>query len=308
MEYFFFILTNIMLPIFLVILSGAVVNIILKLDIKTLTKLMFNLLIPVMLFMKIYESDLDASVAFDVIIITSGTMFTIYLISFFLSKIFKFSKSEASVFINSSTYFNSGNFSLPLMQLLFNNPFVISIQAIVLLTSSILFFTTGVITAGAGERGIRKTIQYILKLPLLYVMVFALILKNIDIQIYNPIKDALNLISNGFSTIAIITLGAQLSQIKVNLSNIKIYLSNFIRLLGAPIVAYLLVTLFGVQGLVAQVLIIGSGAPTAINVVLTSIEMDNEPEFASQAVFSSTLLASITMTFVIFMVFKYIPF
>lgn len=151
------------------------------------------------------------------------------------------------------------------------------------------------------------TLKYIFKMPLIYAIVTAFVLKNLNINIYHPVKESLNLIALGYSAIAIITLGAQLSKIQIRFSNYKIFLSNFIRLIIGPLIALVLVRLFGVTGLAAQVLIIALGAPTAVNVVLTSIELDNEPEFASQAVFSSTLLASITMSFVIFMVFKYIP-
>ena len=112
---------------------------------------------------------------------------------------------------------------------------------------------------------------------------------------------------NSFAALAIITLGAQLTQIKVNFSNAKVYISNILRLLVSPLVAYLWVMFLGIQGLTAQVLVIGLGAPTAVNVVIASIELDNEPEFASQAVFTSTLLASITLSLVIFLVFKFIP-
>jgi len=307
LDYFFYILNNVMLPIFLLILAGAVLNIVLKFDIKTLSGLLFNLLIPVMLFLKVYDSDLDGSIVLNVVIAVSLTIFIMYIISFLVSKVFRFSKSETSVFINSSTFFNSGNFSLPLMQLLFNNPFVISVQAIIMLVNSILFFTTGVLTAGAGERGIKATLTYIIKMPLMYAIALAFILKNLDIKIYPPIMESLNLIATGYSALAIITLGAQLTQIRVKFLNFKIYLSNFLRLIISPIVAYFLVQLLGITGITAQVIVIAMGAPTAINVVLTSIQMDNEPDFASQAVFSSTLLASITMSLVIFMVFKYMP-
>lgn len=307
MDYFIYILTNIMLPIFLVILAGAVLSRRANLDVKNMTKLQMNLLIPVMLFTKIYDSDLEASLVLMVTIITSLAIGVSYVLSFVLSKILRFTKQETSVFMNTASFFNSGNFSLPLMNLLYSNPLAVSIQAIIMLVQSILLFTTGVYVAGAGRRSSLDTLKYIFKMPLIYAIVTAFVLKNLNINIYHPVKESLNLIALGYSSIAIITLGAQLGKIQIRFSNYKIFLSNFIRLIVGPLIALIFVMLFGISGLAAQVLIIALGAPTAVNVVLTSIELDNEPEFASQAVFSSTLLASITMSFVIFMVFKYIP-
>jgi len=42
MDYFFNIFTNILLPIFIVILAGAIINTIFKLDINTLSKVQFG--------------------------------------------------------------------------------------------------------------------------------------------------------------------------------------------------------------------------------------------------------------------------
>lgn len=307
MDYFFYIISNVMLPIFLIIITGAIMNVRFKLDINTLSKLHFNLLVPVLLFVKIYESDVEKSIIGQVTIVTAGSIGVIYLIALIIAKFFKYTKSETSVFINSSSFFNGGNFSLPLIFLLFNSPQAVSIQAIVMLVQTILFFTIGVFVAGTGERGPKEAILYIMKMPLIYSIILAFLLRATGITIYSPIKESLDMLLNSFAALAIITLGAQLTQIKVNFSNAKVYISNILRLLVSPLVAYLWVMFLGIQGLTAQVLVIGLGAPTAVNVVIASIELDNEPEFASQAVFTSTLLASITLSLVIFLVFKFIP-
>lgn len=307
MDYFFYIISNVMLPIFLIIITGAIMNIRFKLDINTLSKLHFNLLVPVLLFVKIYESDVEKSIIGQVTIVTAGSIGVIYLIALIIAKFFKYTKSETSVFINSSSFFNGGNFSLPLIFLLFNSPQAVSIQAIVMLVQTILFFTIGVFVAGTGVRGPKEAIIYILKMPLIYSIILAFLMRATGITIYSPIKESLDMLLNSFAALAIITLGAQLTQIKVNFSNSKVYISNILRLLVSPLVAYLWVMFLGIQGLTAQVLVIGLGAPTAVNVVIASIELNNEPEFASQAVFTSTLLASITLSLVIFLVFKFIP-
>ena len=65
--------------------------------------------------------------------------------------------------------------------------------------------------------------------------------------------------------------------------------------------------ILGIEGITAQVLVIAMGAPTAVNVALTSIEFDNKPEFASQAVLTSTALSAVTMTLVIIFVQTVIP-
>jgi hypothetical protein len=49
------------------------------------------------------------------------------------------------------------------------------------------------------------------------------------------------------------------------------------------------------------------GAPTAVNVALTSMEFDNNPEFASQAVLTSTVFSAVTLTIVIILAQLAVP-
>lgn len=307
MDYFLNIFSNILLPIFIVISTGAILNTIFKLDISTLSKVQFNLFIPTIIFIKLYESNLESSVVISVSLVCLGVIGSTAIISYLIARILHFSKSETSAFINTSSYYNGGNFSLPLMQLLFDNPIALSIQAIIYFLQTITLFTTGIITASSGKESLKNALLYIFRMPLIYIMILALILKGFDVGIASPIMASLKIISSGFSSLAIITLGAQLANIDIRVLNYKVILSSFLKLIGGPIIAYIFVSILGITGITAQVLIIAMGAPTAVNVALTAIELDNEPEMASQSVFLSTLLSSITVTMVIWVVFAFIP-
>lgn len=307
MTYFSYLFINVILPIFLIITAGAVVNTIFHIDIKSLTKLQFYILIPCMLFVKVYESELSSEIILTTAIVTVSALLVLVTFSTIIARIRKYSKSESSVFINSSTYYNAGNFSLPLVQLLFNDPVAVSVQAIVMMAHNIVFFTVGIFTAGSGNRGAKDAFLYVLKMPLIYVISGAFAMKSSGIIIPSPIWGSINILASGYMAIALLTLGAQLSETKFAISNVRLYLSSFIRLLISPVVGYLIVTLLGVQGMLARILVIGLGAPTAVNVVLSSIELDNEPEFASQAVFTSTILSMITINLVIMAAFALIP-
>jgi len=72
------------------------------------------------------------------------------------------------------------------------------------------------------------------------------------------------------------------------------------RLIGGPILAVILLKLFGAQGILAQALMISSSVPTSVNTALIAVEYNNRPDFASQAVMVSTLLSAITLTAVIY--------
>jgi predicted permease len=62
-----------------------------------------------------------------------------------------------------------------------------------------------------------------------------------------------------------------------------------------------LIYLFGLKGALAQMLLIGTATPTAVNCMLMCLQFDNHPDYATKAVFYSTLVSPVTVTVVIFL-------
>src|SRR5690606_7299660 len=103
---------------------------------------------------------------------------------------------------------------------------------------------------------------------------------------------------------ALLTLGAQIADLKLKFTHLPLYISMGTRLLAAPLLAFILLKLFSIDGLVAQALLISTAMPTSVNSAIIAQEYNNEPEFAAQTVITSTLFSSITLTFVIYIAMK----
>ena len=74
-----------------------------------------------------------------------------------------------------------------------------------------------------------------------------------------------------------------------------------IRLVGGPIIAYLMILVFGLEGVTAQALFIASAMPTSVNSSVVAQEYSDDPAFATQAVMFSTIASALTVTFVIYL-------
>ncbi|KIL45026.1 AEC family transporter [Jeotgalibacillus soli] len=72
------------------------------------------------------------------------------------------------------------------------------------------------------------------------------------------------------------------------------------RLIISPIIALLIIFLFGLSGITAQALFIASSFPTSRNSALLALEYNNYPEYASQAVLLTTILSSLTVAVVVY--------
>ena len=302
MNYFIFILTNIILPIFIQISLGYIVKKVTNFNNKPLAVIQLYIIIPALLFVSMYNTEINKTIAVKIILHSVIIFVLLYVLSILLCKIFKYNKITSSSFTNSICLYNSGNFCLPLVQILFNNPLAVSIQIVIMTVQSIATNTVGIYSVSAGKKNVKQGILEVLKIPLIYCIVIALALRAMQISVAVPILNAMNSLGSAMVPVALISLGAQLAETKCSFKMPKVYFSNFIRLIISPILAYALVLLLGLKGMAAEIAIISSAAPTAVNSVLLAIQYDSDPEFASQAVFFSTIISSITVTIVIFLV------
>ncbi len=205
---------------------------------------------------------------------------------------------------NTVIFYNSANYGVPLNQLVFvGDPFTLSIQIIIMMMQSLLPNTYGIYSVNASKRNdMRKTLRTIMTLPVIYIIPLAFLMKGLDIPVPGPIYAPINYISNAFIATALITLGVQLGSMKWELNFSDVMLANVLRLLIGPAVGFGIVMAMGIEGVMAQALVLSCAVPSSLSSVLIAVEYDNEPEFTSQVVFSSTVFSIFTVTSVIYFI------
>ncbi|QUI21613.1 AEC family transporter [Vallitalea pronyensis] len=300
MTHILFVFINILLPIFLQIGIGYALNKKFNIHTGTLAKIQFYVFIPALLFTKIYETALDSTLFLRIVGVNVLLFGVIYVLSLVLSRVNRYNKKTKSAFINSICFYNSGNYCIPLVQLLYNTPYAFSIQIIVMLTQNVLTNTFGIFNSSVGNKSVKQALLDTLKIPMIYAVGLAVLFRGLSLEVYSPAWSALSILGQGLVPTALITLGAQLANTKMRFKIPKVYLSNIMRLLISPVIAYFILVLLGIEGVAAQVIMICAAAPTAVNTVLLAIEFDNEPDYASQTVFSSTVFSAVTVSLVIY--------
>ncbi|MFA9398963.1 MAG: AEC family transporter [Clostridiaceae bacterium] len=305
MSIFLYILLNNITPLIIIIFLGFVMGKKFNLSVRSFSKLNFYILIPAMIFVKIYETELDSDLI-KVLVFTLVLLIILDISSRLIAKLFKFSNSMDSAFRNSVMFYNSGNFGLPLVTLVFQNSpyssYAVSVQIMVLMIQSLFLNTLGFYNVGKGKLGTYDAIKMVLKMPTLYAILSGFLLKFITYDMHELfLWPSIDLLKDAAIPVALFTLGVQLSLSKIHIKNKNVYISVFTRLILGPIIAYGLILIFGFNGLVAQVLLISSSVPSTVNSVLIAVEFDNEPDFAAQTVLISTILCSITLTIIIYL-------
>ncbi|NSL52499.1 AEC family transporter [Calidifontibacillus erzurumensis] len=301
MDVFFLIVTKVIFPIFLLIGTGVLLHRKFELDLNTLSKLSTYFLLPAVCFVNIYEGNLSWKLIGQLIVYLLCFTSLLILLGFVIGKLCRFDQKISASYRNSLVLINSGNFGLPISELLFHaNPIGISIQVIISIYQNILTFTYGLFNSVSSERkGLRPLLE-IMKLPIIYALILAILLRAFHIEIPDIIWDPVESVSNAFLAIALITLGAQVAHLKLNRLSLELLMSIVGRLILSPVISLLLILSLGIQGVAAQALLIASSFPTSRNSALLALEYNNNPEYAAQVVLLTTICSSITVAVVVY--------
>ncbi|MDU4697830.1 MAG: AEC family transporter [Paenibacillus sp.] len=293
------IVLDVVLPIFVLIGLGALMQRAFKLDLYTLAKINFYFVTPAVVFVSMYESEMSAELLGSVTGFYILYVLLLYGVSRLVSWRLKFRPGMRAAFINSLILDNSGNYGLPINQLAFKgDPLAASVQALVMTFQSLVTFTYGVMSVQRAKSGgtLKAALIGFLKMPVPYALVLGMTLHVLQWPLPYFVAKPLGYIADSMVAIALLTLGAQIVKYPLRLDRLDVYLSVILRLLIGPTIGFALIWALGLKGIPAQALLIASGMPTGVNSTILAEEYDNEPDFASQTVLISTLLNIITMT------------
>lgn len=292
------ILLEVVLPVFVLIGVGSLMQRVFELDLYTLAKINFYFITPAAVFMSMYLSEMSGDLLGTIALFYAMYSLILYLIGCIVAKSFKFNKGMKAAFNNSIMLDNAGNYGMPISALVFKgDPLAASIQAFIMSMQSLLTFTYGVLSIqGAQLKGnYRSLVVGFLKMPVPYALLLGILWNALDAPLPTFLSMPLTYAQQSMVAVALLTLGAQIVKYPLRLGRITVYVSMFIRLLIAPVIGIALVYLLGLEGMTAQALIIASGMPTGVNASILAEEYRNEPDFAAQTVLISTLFNVVTL-------------
>lgn len=296
-----FIFLKIILPIFALIGTGFVAQKTLKMDSRTFSRVTIYIFVPAIMFVKMYSAKVDLQFFSTIFLFIAGISVLMFVIGEATARALGYSRSKRKAFSNALTFYNSGNYGLPLADLVFkSSPIAASVQVFIMLIQNTTGNTVGVFQASSANSSYRKALQHVFRMPSLYVLALIVICNYFTLVVPEPVMVPLRYLADGFIAVALITLGVQLAEIEFTHKISDVLLPCFIRLILSPILGFLLAALMGIKGELAQALIIGVSTPSAVNTAILAKEFNSEPDYAAKIVVYSTILSGVTMSLVIY--------
>jgi predicted permease len=239
------ILLDILGPILLLVLLGALVRRRFKVDVVTLSKLNIYLFVPAFLFDQVSRSTLGWGQMGGVVVVTVLQVLTLGLLVWGIGRALRVRRETLAAIAVAVMFYNSGNYGLPLAELAYpsvgatpaspaarhDGHTVLSegpgdagvaptrdgpaVQAFVVFCQNLLTFTVGLmIAASAGGADLKDSAKALLRVPTLYTITAALLARawlQSGHELPKLVTVTAGFLSRGLVPVALVTLGAQLA-------------------------------------------------------------------------------------------------
>ncbi|MFO7955562.1 MAG: AEC family transporter [Candidatus Brocadiia bacterium] len=285
---------SIILPIFVLIGVGVALDRLFRPDVRTLSKLNFYVFVPAFVFIKFLDADLALRAMADIAafrLLHVGVLLGLALVLCRNRRL----RPDRSVVTLAAMFFNGGNYGIPLVVFAWSEAMVGPL-AIIIMINNLVTFTLGIGLVQQEWRGLGAFARHMATVPMIWAIGLALGIDAAGWTVPPQVYDPLNYLADGLIPVALLTLGVQLSRSRLARTALPLGVVTVLRLIVSPLVAAGLVLLLGVESPLAEMLIVVSGLPVAVNVFILSEEYGKDPELASQAVFWTTLLSAGTLS------------
>lgn len=312
------IITDNILPLLIFVAIGYLMDKKYHLDVGSLTKLTFYIILPCFIFYSIYVAKINFYL-FHVFLIALALMAALGIIGTVIAKVLGWDPSKREALKNGTMFSNAGNIGIAVTALVFSNPpyghgtvtpylaEAAAVSTIVLVQMNMFLNTLGLYQAGKGSLSPHDALMVVAHMPVIYTLTVAFTVKYFGWNISDTlIWPVLVNCSSGFIAIVMMALGMQIHRSTISFSDPASWLACFVRLIVAPLCAWILLRLWAVSGapfspVAAQTIFIMSSVPAPVNSVLYAVEFHNHENLATEIVMMTTFLSCITMTGVIFL-------
>ena len=292
------VLTQNILPIFIVAGFGFCLHRFMGLDKRPLSTAVLYVLSPCLVFSSLVNSQLPSSELGQLALFAVLNIFIMGAVGAVAAFVLKLSRPQVVALLIVVMFVNGGNYGLTLNTLRYGQE-GLSRAIVYFTTSTIVTYTFGLWLASMGKLTWQDAAKRLLKLPPVYAAVLAIVVYATGFVVPAPLMRGIEVAASGAIPILLLVLGIQLASLKET-AVLRIAIpAVMLRLIIGPLVGLFVASIIGLEGLGRSTSIIEASTPTAVMTIVLATEFDLQPELVSTVVILSSLFSPITLAFVI---------
>jgi predicted permease len=294
----FKVVVNVLLPVFLVMGTGALVDRLLALEARSISRLVLYAFTPALVFSSISTSTLKGEDFFQIGAFVIANTLIMSALGRLISRALCFDRSREIAFILTISFVNCGNYGIPVTLFAFGEEGLA--RAVIYFTFSALVVNTlGVYIASLGQSEAGAALGNVFKMPVTYAAILGIAVNFMGWIVPGPLYKTVNLLGAAAVPGTLIILGIQLSRTRLAGRVGGVTLATFMRVLVAPLLALAVAPLLGLTGIARQVGVLEASTPTAVMTSILALEFQADSEFVASVIFVSTLTSIVSLSLLI---------
>ena len=291
----FLVFFNVLLPVFGIVLLGALLGGRLELQARTLTRTAYYIFVPAFIFRSISMADVPLTSLSRMVTFIILTHLFAVIIAAGLGRLLGRSKEMIAAFIMIASFGNVGNFGLAVIQFRLGD-IALPAASIYFVVINTVAFVICISAAGWAHGGGRGAIWSVLKTPAIWATVPAVLVSAGGLEVPLLFDRMIGLLAGAMIPVMLFALGLQLvEQGKIHLS-MDVFLASGVRLLLVPALALLIAIPFGLTSIETSAGVLQAAMPAAVLVSIIAKENNIVPGFVTSVVVVSTLLSVVTLS------------
>jgi hypothetical protein len=291
---------QIILPVFLIILSGFALEKLGRLDFRTLTYCSLYLFSPCLVFATLMKRPVHFNLAIDLFVFMLFYTAGLLAVSVVVGRLLKMEKDAQGALSLTTVMMNVGNFGLPLAYFAFGQE-GLDVSVLTFIIFNIPLSTLAIIIAQGSRVPLRQALANTCKIPIFHAVILAFLLKGAGIVIPVFLLNPIDLLGQAAVPLMLVLLGMQLARTRLLVQPGFLSLAAGIRLILAPLVAWGLASLFDLNGMTRNVVILQTSTPSAVLPLLYSLRFGTRPDLVAGAIFVTTVLSAVSLTVLLYL-------
>ncbi len=286
-------LLTIIAPVFVVIAVGALLAAFFKFDLSALNRVALYATVPALVFTSLVNTQLTLLSAGR--LVAAYTVFMILMLLVARLAFGSFDKASRRGLMTTSAFANSANMMLPITLFAFGPEGLERALILYVLTTVMMFFLAPIVLTGRGATSFER----VLRLPVLWAALLGLGLNLLNWQLPTALNRGIALLSEAAVPLVLLVLGMQIQRTGLQLPTLHNWLGTAMKLLVAPVLAYLVARGFGATGLDLAILTLLAAMPPAVNTFMLALEFGADSESVARTVVLSTLTSLFTLSVIV---------
>ncbi|GHC39176.1 AEC family transporter [Aidingimonas halophila] len=236
----------------------------------------------------------------DYLLLTLGLFITASLIGLLTQYLTRhwFAPQEAALLAFSAGTGNTGYFGLPIAMVLLP-PEGVTLYLFSLLGITLYEFTVGFYISARGRFSVRQSLTRIVRLPLIYAFLAALLASALQIDIPEAVLDGMEVFPSTYTLLGMMIIGMTLGNVAIRQWDARFITAcvaaRFLLWPLVSLIAVLVLQPFGISEHLQTTLLLLGVVPMAANVVVVAMELEIRPEKGAIAVLVTTLAAPLVV-------------